>query len=47
MRWLDELHTLAAQFGGFIMSTAPLGVMLGQALWFYLFVFGLTVGRTK
>ena len=47
MLWLDQLHTPAVQVGVFIMHPASLGLMMGYALWFFLFAFGLTVGRFK
>lgn len=45
--WLEKLHTLALHFGGSVMSPVALGPMLAEALWFFLFAFGLTVGRFK
>lgn len=42
--WLDQLHALAVRFSGSVMNPAALGLMVADALWFFLFVLGVVAG---
>ena len=42
--WLEELHALAVRFSGAVMSPVALGLMVADALWFFMFVLGLVAG---